>query len=619
MKSKQELTEFYNSKVKDFSKQLLQLKKRNQLTAYGRGAFFLLAAICGYFCRGFETYIIVAVLSFPVIIFFVLVALSFKLSRQILLITELIEINKKELGAINGDFSQFYSGKEFINYDHPFSYDLDVFGDGSIYQYINRTGTFVGRNFLADRMQNPMQDKSKIISTQNSVNELKDKIEWRQIFLAKGNLAITKKVGNAMWFKSNLQLGGKSPGLAEITEWLKREPTFAGKRFFELLLKVFPVVSLVMLALVFMGIIPFIFFAFWGILLLGITGAKMKDINNLHSRIGRKFSILKNYSELIQLIEKEDFASEHLNSLKERLKTGGIDAGESVKKLASLINALDNRLNMIFAIVANGLFLWDLQFVVRIEKWQLQYRKQLPEWFDVMAEYDALSSFANFMFNHPRFTFPELSDKDFVVSFEAGGHPLLPDDVRVNNDFELVGKGNFSIITGANMAGKSTFLRTVGINIVLAGCGSVVCADKFRFSPIKIHTSVRTNDSLQKSESYFYAELKRLHGIIERLDKNENLFVIVDEMLRGTNSKDKHHGSMAFTEQLSQQNAIGLIATHDIGLGELSKKYPEKIKNNRFEVEITDEKLHFNYKLEDGISQNLNATFLMKQMGIIRD
>jgi DNA mismatch repair ATPase MutS len=166
------------------------------------------------------------------------------------------------------------------------------------------------------------------------------------------------------------------------------------------------------------------------------------------------------------------------------------------------------------------------------------------------------------------------------------------------------------------MAGKSTFLRTVGVNMILALCGSSVCANKFKISPIELHTSIRTSDSVQKNESYFYAELKRLKVIIDRMKNGEKLFVIIDEMLRGTNSKDKHYGSQALIEQLIRLNGSGLLATHDIALGELAEKYPDNVRNFRFEVEIKNNELVFDYKLKNGISQNLNATFLMKKMGI---
>ena len=225
--------------------------------------------------------------------------------------------------------------------------------------------------------------------------------------------------------------------------------------------------------------------------------------------------------------------------------------------------------------------------------------------------------FGNFSYNNSNYTFPEISDAEFYLSIKEGGHPLLYKDQRINNDFSVTDLKKITIVTGANMAGKSTFLRTIGVNMVLGMTGSPVCAEKFVFSPIEIFTSVRTNDSLHKNESYFYAELMRLKKITDTLKSGKKLFIILDEMLKGTNSKDKHIGSYALIEQLIKLNASGLAATHDIQLGKLAEKYPNNISNKRFEVEIINDELVFDYKLKDGISQNLNASFLMKKYGII--
>jgi len=230
---------------------------------------------------------------------------------------------------------------------------------------------------------------------------------------------------------------------------------------------------------------------------------------------------------------------------------------------------------------------------------------------------DALNSLANLAHNYPDFVMPKPVDGEFFLKMQAGAHPLLDEKIRVDNDFTINGYSQIRIITGANMAGKSTFLRTIGVNMILAMAGSVVCAKEFEFTPLSLHTSIRTNDSLQKHESYFFAELKRLKSIINRLEKDEKLFVIVDEMLRGTNSKDKHLGSAALIKRLINLQASGLVATHDIELGKMTEDYPQNIENYRFEVDIKNEELYFDYKIKTGISQNLNAMFLMKKMGIV--
>jgi DNA mismatch repair ATPase MutS len=347
------------------------------------------------------------------------------------------------------------------------------------------------------------------------------------------------------------------------------------------------------------------------------VGFYTKKITFIHGRIGRKVNILDKYGKLLKLIEKEDYNSKFLLSLLNKTSVDKHTASEELNRLKNLVKALDNRMNILFALFANALLLWDLQVVYRLEKWRQKNQESMPEWFETIYRFDELSSKATFAFNHPKYIVPQIVEGNFSLKIKQGGHPLLDEKERVDNDFEMYGHAQIRIITGANMAGKSTFLRTIGVNLVLAMSGNVVCAKEFAFVPIPIHTSVRTNDSLQKSESYFFAELKRLKTIIDRLKTGEKLFVIVDEMLRGTNSKDKHLGSEALTKQMIDLKASGLIATHDIALGELTEKYPENIQNQRFEVETENDKLVFDYLLKPGISQNLNAVFLMKKMGVI--
>jgi DNA mismatch repair ATPase MutS len=292
-------------------------------------------------------------------------------------------------------------------------------------------------------------------------------------------------------------------------------------------------------------------------------------------------------------------------------------ASASIKELSSITRAFDQRLNAFAAFVLNATILWDVVCMFRLEKWKASAKDELPDWFEVLSEFDSLVSLGNFAYNHPDFNLPEIQQDPFAMKGIEMGHVLLDPNIRIDNTLELEGDGQYIIITGANMAGKSTFLRTVGTNLVLAMLGAPVCAKQFTFSPLKLHTSVRATDSLQDHESYFYAELVRLKAIVDRLKNGERLFVILDEMLRGTNSRDKQTGSRGFIEQLINLKGMGLVATHDLSLGSLMEEHPERVRNMRFEVDILEDRLEFDYKLKPGISQNLNATFLMKKMGIM--
>ena len=267
-------------------------------------------------------------------------------------------------------------------------------------------------------------------------------------------------------------------------------------------------------------------------------------------------------------------------------------------------------------IFLNIFFLWDILQCIRLEVWKERYGQKLENWFKSLTEIDELCSFSGFAFAHPESVFPAFSSDEFRLSATNVKHPFLDYTGCVGNEINMLGLGQFRIITGANMAGKSTYLRTVGINLVLAMTGSPVLANSFVFSPVDVFTGIKTSDSLQAGESYFFAELKRLKEIIVQLEEGKTLFVILDEILRGTNSADKQKGSKALIRQLIQMKASGLIATHDLALAELADFFPENIKNQRFEVEIENNELKFDYLLKEGLSQNLNATFLMKKMGI---
>ena len=245
------------------------------------------------------------------------------------------------------------------------------------------------------------------------------------------------------------------------------------------------------------------------------------------------------------------------------------------------------------------------------------------QWFQVMGAFESLSSIANFNYNHPEFIFPIPQNTDLSREHREGGmsmknvgHPLIPNDKRIGNDIDFKDP-SFVVLTGSNMSGKSTFLRTLGVNLVLAKMGAPVCADAFTFYPVNVFVSMRVSDSLQNSESFFFAELKRLKRIITELAENQKTFIILDEILRGTNSNDKRAGTIGLIHNLMKHKAVGIIATHDLVIGNMKNDYPDYLENKCFEVEIIDNDLHFDYKLSEGVAQNMSAAFLMTKMGII--
>ena len=615
------LKDLYKERFNRFNGELKKLSAKNRVVSSLRLIIFLSTIVISYFISDYGIYAILLTVVLALIPFLFLVKVNVRNEQKINHLKALVEINKNETEGLKGNISVFRTGKEYIDYGHAFSYDLDIFGEASIYQSMNRTCTKGGADALATSFKNLLQDKQKIEEQQQAVNELSGKINWRQDFQATGNTVLESNEvpeSSSSWFsRNNSSFKNDNSFHEEILDWANSGFEFISIKVLPVLLILLPALALILLTLTTLGMFPVMGFIVYGLAILSYVGFYTKKITFIHGRIGRKVNILDKYGKLLKLIEKEDYNSKFLLSLLNKTSVDKHTASEELNRLKNLVKALDNRMNILFALFANALLLWDLQVVYRLEKWRQKNQESMPEWFETIYRFDELSSKATFAFNHPKYIVPQIVEGNFSLKIKQGGHPLLDEKERVDNDFEMNGHAQIRIITGANMAGKSTFLRTIGVNLVLAMSGNVVCAKEFAFVPIPIHTSVRTNDSLQKSESYFFAELKRLKTIIDRLKTGEKLFVIVDEMLRGTNSKDKHLGSEALTKQMIDLKASGLIATHDIALGELTEKYPENIQNQRFEVETENDKLVFDYLLKPGISQNLNAVFLMKKMGVI--
>ncbi len=351
---------------------------------------------------------------------------------------------------------------------------------------------------------------------------------------------------------------------------------------------------------------------------MGITGLYLKKINSIYINANQAKDTFKQYHQLLLQIESENFTSEILIKKQQQIKTENKKASTIFNDFSKALDALDQRNNIIFGIFGNGFALWDLKQTYKVEQWIKNYHHQVENWFEVIAFFDAQNSLANYVFNYPKHTFPILTDTNFTIKAKQLGHPLLNETKRIDNDFSI-NSHEFFIITGANMAGKSTFLRTVSLSIVMANVGLPVCATHFEYAPIHLITSMRTSDSLTDDESYFFSELKRLKFIIDEINPEtatKKYFIILDEILKGTNSKDKAIGSRKFVEKLVKSNSTGIIATHDLSLCEITNELPQ-VKNYYFDAEIINDELHFDYTFKTGICQNMNASFLLKKMEIV--
>ncbi|NLI36896.1 MAG: hypothetical protein GX416_10340 [Bacteroidales bacterium] len=508
-------------------------------------------------------------------------------------------VNEQELKAINYVASDFDAGTDLIDPSHPFSFDIDIFGNKSLFQYTNRTVTSLGRRLLAGYFIKPLDTKSDILARQQAIEELTEKVDFRQQYRISGLL-------NENTFDNDDE---------KLKQWSESINYFSSHTYYSYIKWLVPAVNALFIFLYIIDIVPLsvpIFFVVFFLLCSIILG---KYITKEQETSNKQLQMLKTYVCLISSIEQESFESDELIKIQKQLYCNGLKASDVVKQLNHLISALDQRNNIFVTAILNGLFFWELHRIIKIEQWKDHYSKYLPTWLESIARMDSFCSLATYAYNNPSFNYPEISETPQYKA-EALKHPLMNRSICVPNNIEMEGAPCFSIITGANMAGKSTYLRTVAINHLLACIGMPVDALRMTIYPAHLVTSLRTTDSLTDNESYFFAELKRLKMIIDKLNSGEKLFIILDEILRGTNSLDKQKGSYSFIKQLVLSGATGLIATHDLQLATLNKYFPQYISTQCFEADIVHEELTFSYKLRNGVAQNMNACFLMKKMGI---
>lgn len=515
---------------------------------------------------------------------------------------ELAKINGLESSALAHDFSHFQNGAQFLEMEHPYALDLDLFGEHSLFQYINRTSTEIGRQRLAQYLKEPSSTEV-IMARQEAIQELQEKMDWRQHFQAHGR-ETTDNPAHLQALLSWL----KDPAFVKDNSWLKLALYLAPIWF---------VAALVLWAFYW----PWQFFLLMLIPPAIVLQRTLQRVNDTHVRTAHAEAMLNHYARLIKHVEQGHFQAPLLKELQALFVQKDSTASGKIDRLSYLISQLNVRFN-VFAIVLNIGGLWDLQWVYRLEKWREAQKEALPQWFAALQEFEVLSSLGNLAYNHPHWHFPIITTAREIEAVGIG-HPLIPRDKVVTNDIHMPIQGHIKLITGSNMAGKSTFLRTLGVNLVLGLSGSPVCAASLGLPQLQVYTSMRTQDALHESTSSFYAELKRLKVIIEAveaaargIEQERPIFFLLDEILKGTNSVDRHTGAKALIHQLIEFKGGGLIATHDLELGALEAQAAGAIENLRIEVEIQDGELHFDYKLKKGVSQSFNATLLMQQMGI---
>jgi DNA mismatch repair protein len=575
------MTELYQEKLQAATIRYRQLNKQYNQLAFVRFLTIMLAISPLYKAFKEGSWLMGATSVAFFIIFLLLIVKHKKIALQRTIAQTKMRINEQEIAFLEQQIYPADNGSIFQPENHPYAYDLDVLGEHSVYHYLNRTHTFLGRKLLAEKLLNHTAQQIK--HTQTQIKALTPEIAWRQTFMA-----YAQQIDDSKDFYTTLQQWATTavkPLSKGVVWWLVASPILLiasliiGYGWGNEVMK--SIANLLISA----NLITFFFF--------------IGKISKEKLGFERTYNMLYAFKECITQVET------HFKKPQ---------ASAKIAQLSRLLDELDNVSNILVSIPLNLFTFYHVHQYRQLLQWKAQYAAHIEEWLMLVAETEVLCSFANFSYNNPNFVFPTLNN-EYKIAFEEVGHPLIPSKQRITNSITLNEEG-FVLLTGSNMSGKSTFLRTIGVNMLLTLVGLPVCAKKATVHPLRLLVSMRLSDSLSDGKSYFFAEINRIQQIIHTLEQ-ERCLVLLDEVLRGTNSDDKRQGTIKIIERLLSLGALGVLATHDIEVCLLTDNYPKQLKNKCFESEIKDGELTFDYKLREGVCKNKNATFLMKKLGII--
>ncbi|WP_375438155.1 DNA mismatch repair protein MutS [uncultured Hymenobacter sp.] len=521
----------------------------------------------------------------------------------------LARINQDELDRLTGKLTDFDPGLRYLDAQHPYAADLDVFGAHSLFQLLNRATTRLGHDWLADWLLHPAKP-AEVQARQQATAELAPDVTWLQEWQARAR-----------------HFPRQQADPRQFSAWLARPDFFAGKPWLKPLLVLLPLLVVVG---VLAWLLDFGFYALVAVqLVIGLLNGRLAAVRNEYAEQATAMrDALRATQAQLALFEQDPDRTWQAPRLQQLLATlqaasHGAAATQRLGQLSRVAGLFRGREHPLGAVLLNSLLLWDLHAVWQLERWKRGLGPELTTVLEVQAELEALVSLAGWQFANPSYVVPEISSELLEVTATELGHPLIFNAKRVTNDFHTVGLAQTVVVTGSNMAGKSTFLRTLGLNMVLALAGGVVCARHFRVSPAQVFTAMRTQDNLAESTSSFYAELKRLRLLLDLSsqqaapnDASLPVFYLLDEILKGTNSLDRHRGARALLRQLHQRRAAGLVSTHDLELAALEEEWPGQVRNFSFNSTFSGGQIHFDYHLTPGPCRSFNASQLMQLMGI---
>lgn len=571
-------------------------QRRSRAIWFWRRVVFAVIAVM--IVLAFEKLVPWWLLVLPVGVFIALMAAHQRIFASVARFERAVKFYERGIARLDDRWSgSGETGERFADKSHPYSEDLDLFGRGSLFELISTARTKAGEEKLASWLLAPAQ-VSEILARQRSVEELRPRLDLREDVALLGD-----EVG-----------AGAHP--EELAAWAGKPPIFtaAQTRWLQLaalLIGVFSAVAVVMwlgfgyrktamIALMIEAIFLFLYRAQIGRVIAEVE------------RPGRELPLL---AEILGRLEQERFASARLAALRSELDADGMAPSKQIARLGRLIQILDSVRNQFFAPIAFVLLV-PAQLALAIERWRQHAGAKIPRWLDAVAEIEAFSSLAGFAYEHPNDPFPELVEGEIVFDGESLGHPLIAESRSVRNDVRLGDAPRALIVSGSNMSGKSTLMRTAGTNVVLALAGAPVRARRLRLSPLAIGASIHILDSLQTGASRFYAEITRLRQIVELTRDELPLLFLLDEILSGTNSHDRLIGAEAVVKGLVERGAIGIVTTHDLALTRIVESLGERAANVHFEDHLEDGRMIFDYRMRPGVVERSNALELMRSVGL---
>lgn len=593
------LAQIYQNRKTEFETNLAKEKRQSDLFVLFRSLVSLSVIGLSVYGLGFGTPSVLLYTLPLVLMFFILVVKHQQVKQKLNYLQNIIRINEHALLRLSGKWADFPdSGDRFIDPEHPYSTDLNIFGRNSLFQYLNSTTAFMGEQALA-KLLSAQTGHGEIQPRQQAIRDLAHRLDWRQHFQATG-----------------LDNVRQSRNPAQLLAWAEEKPLLINSKYLYLL-RLLPVLTLSLLTLTAFRLVPVYIPLLTLTVQLLVVVFSEKLVRHAFGETGKAVAELERYSALLQCIELEAFQAPLLIGLKRQLLTDAHPASYRIRVLSRLADRITLRYSPFIHFLLNIITFWDLHTLKKLETWKSQSGPSMDKWLNVIGDFEALSSLAILAHDNPDWAWPEVGD--YPPAFEAAalGHPLIHKDLRVCNDVSLPSPGTTLVITGSNMSGKSTFLRTLGINLVLAYAGAPVCAQVLRCSLMHVYSSMQVHDNLEQRISTFYAELKRIKMIVDAAVLGKPIIFLLDEIFKGTNSRDRILGAKTVIRKLCTLSTIGLVTTHDLELGVLEKEHPQFIRNYHFTDTIYNNRLCFDYRLKPGVSQTTNAMALMKMIGIM--